>query len=102
MIVGEAFNSGENIQNLMDRYRVRVGTILVHLSRFAAAGNPMRFDNELQSLTSASPDEQQAAMQAFDELGTAALKPVFNKLGGSINYEELKILRLIYLSAQDR
>jgi len=86
----------------MDRYRVRVGTILIHLSRFAAAGNPLRFDEELSSLTSVSPDEQQAAMGAFDELGTAALKPVFDELGGKINYDELKILRLIYISAKDQ
>ena len=85
----------------MDRYRVQVETILEHLSRFAAAGNALRFDDELQSLAAASPDEQQAAMQAFDELGTAALKPVFEELGGKVNYDDLKILRLIYISAKD-
>jgi len=102
IMVGEAYNNGDSIQSLMDRYRVQVGTILAHLFRFTAAGNPLRFDDELASLTSASPDEQQAAMQAFDELGTAALKPVFDELGGKINYDELKILRLIYLSANDQ
>jgi ATP-dependent DNA helicase RecQ len=102
VIVGEAFNAGESIQSLMERYRVRVGTILVHLSRFAASGNTLRFDDELQSLTSASPDEQQAVMQAFDKLGTAALKPVFDQLGGKLDYDELKILRLIYISAKDK
>jgi len=102
VMVGEAYNGGESIQSLMYRYRVRVGTILTHMSRFAAAGNPLRFDDELQSLTSTSPDEQQTTMQAFDELGTTALKPVFDKLGGKINYDELKILRLIYISAKDK
>jgi ATP-dependent DNA helicase RecQ len=102
VMVGEAYNGGESIQSLMDRYRVRVGTILIHLSRFAAAGNPLRFDEELSSLTSVSPDEQEAAMRAFDELGTLALKPVFDELGGKINYDELKILRLIYISAKDQ
>ncbi len=102
LFVGEAFNTGESIQCLMERYRVQVGTILEHLSRFITAGNSLRFDEELQSLTSASPDEQQSVMHAFDELGTAALKPVFDKLGGKINYDELKILRLIYISAKDK
>jgi ATP-dependent DNA helicase RecQ len=102
VMVAEAYNGGESIQDLMDRYRVQAGTILEHLSRFAAAGNALRFDPELQSLTDASPDEQQAAMQAFDELGAAALKPVFDRLGGKINYDELKILRLIYISAKDQ
>jgi ATP-dependent DNA helicase RecQ len=102
VMVGEAYNGGESIQSLMDRYRVQVGTILAHLSRFAASGNKLRFDDELSSLTSVSPDEQQAIMQAFDALGTAALKPVFDELGGRINYDELKILRLIYISAKDQ
>ena len=102
VFVGEAYNAGESIQSLMERYQVQAGTIVNHLVRFAAAGNPLRNGGELQSLTSTSPDQQQAAMQAFDELGPAFLKPVFDKLEGAIDYEELKILRLLYLSTQDQ
>ena len=47
-----------------------------------------------------SPDEQQTAFAAFDECGPALLKPVFEKLGGKVNYEEMKTLRLIYLAHQ--
>lgn len=101
MVVGEAFNAGESIQGLMNRYNVQVGTLLEHLSRFAAAGNVLRFDEELQSLVSVTPEDQQAAMQAFDEHGTVLLKPVFDELGGKVNYDELKILRLVYLSARE-
>ena len=100
VFVGEAYNAGESIQSLMERYQVQASTIVNHLVRFAAAGNPLRNGDELQLLTSTSPDQQQAAMQAFDELGTAFLKPVFDKLEGTIDYDELKILRLLYLSAQ--
>ncbi len=98
VFVGEAYNAGESLQSLMKRYDVTVGTILDHLARFAAAGNSLRNGSELQSLASSSPDEQQAAMQAFDELGTAYLKPVFDRLAGKVDYDELKILRLLYLS----
>ena len=82
----------------MERYTVTVGTILDHLARYAAAGNSLRSGSELQAYTSTSPDEQQAAMQAFDELGAERLKPVFDKLDGKVDYDELKILRLMYLS----
>ena len=98
VIVGEAYNAGESIQSLMQRYQVQASTIIDHLVRFAAAGNTLRNGGELQSLMSTSPDQQQAAIQAFDELGTAFLKPVFDKLEGTIDYDELKILRLLYLS----
>jgi ATP-dependent DNA helicase RecQ len=97
-LVGEAYNAGESLQGLMKRYDVTAGTILDHLARFAAAGNSLRNGDDLRALASSSPDEQQAAMQAFDELGAAYLKPVFDRLAGKVDYDELKILRLLYLS----
>jgi hypothetical protein len=39
-------------------------------------------------------------MLAFDEFGPERLKPVFEKLEGRVNYDELKILRLMYLSRE--
>jgi ATP-dependent DNA helicase RecQ len=99
--VGEAYNAGDGIQSLMERYQVTVGTIVDNLTRFAAAGNPVRQGDDLLALSSASPDDQQAVMQAFDEFGSTYLKPVFDKLGGRMNYDQLKVLRLVYLSRAD-
>jgi hypothetical protein len=61
-------------------------------------GNILRRADELLALSSASPDQQSSAFAAFDELGTARLKPVFDKLNGTMTYDELKILRLCFLS----
>jgi len=99
VFVGEAYNAGESIATLMDRYQVMAGTILDNLARFVAAGNTLRCGDDLRALASSTPDEQEAAIQAFGELGTAFLKPVFDRLEGKVNYDELKILRLIYLTA---
>ena len=77
-----------------------VATVLDHLTRYAAAGNSLRSGSDLQAYTSTSPDDQQVVMEAFDEFGAAYLKPVFEKLEGKINYDELKILRLMYLSRE--
>jgi len=53
-------------------------------------------------LTSVTSAQQLAAFAAFDELGPNFLKPVFDKLNGTLNYDELKILRMLYLiSHQD-
>jgi hypothetical protein len=82
---------------LMSRYGVTVGTIIDHLSRYLAAGNALRKDSDLQSLTSATPDQQQAVFAAFDELSPMALRPIFDKMSGALTYDELKILRLMYL-----
>ncbi len=101
-IVGEAFNAGASVQELMQRHGVTANTILDHLNKYLLASNPIRSDNDLQALTSTTPDQQQAAFITFDELGPNFLKPVFDKLNGTLNYDELKILRMLYLiSHQD-
>ena len=58
----------------------------------------LRHSEEILALSFASPDQQAAAFAACDELGTALLKPVFDRLAGTLNYDELKILRICYLS----
>jgi hypothetical protein len=59
----------------------------------------LRAGEDLRSLTSVSPERQGAVFAAFDELGTAYLKPVFDKLNGALKYDDLKILRLLYLTS---
>ncbi len=98
--VGEAFNAGESIQNLMERYKVTVGTIIDNLARFVTAGNTLRSGENLQSLTSISPMLEKAVFDAFDEVGAEFLKPAFDRLNGAVSYDDLKILRLVYLNRQ--
>ena len=81
----------------MEKHGIKANTILEHLNRFLLAGNALRSDSDLQSLTSATPEQQQAVFTAFDELSPTYLKPVFDKLNGELNYDELKILRMLYL-----
>ena len=96
-LVAEAYDSGETIQGLMERYRVTQGTILGHLTRYLSAGNTLRKGEDLQELTSVAPEQKQAILAAFDELSPTFLKPVYEKLNGELNYDELKILRMLYL-----
>jgi hypothetical protein len=98
-MIAEAFNAGATIDMLMDRHQVTKGTILEHLTRFVTAGNKLRNGQYLQTLSSASPAQQQAAFAAFKELSPTFLKPVFDKLNGTLNYDDLKILRMLYLIA---
>jgi ATP-dependent DNA helicase RecQ len=100
VLVAEAFNAGETIQSLMERYRVTAGTIIDHLARYLAAGNTLRNGADLESLAAASPEQKQAAFAAFDEFGATFLKPVYDRLNGTLTYDDLKILRLLYLISQ--
>jgi len=96
-MIAEAFNEGTTIQTLMERHQVTRGTILEHLTKYILAGNKLRNGADLQALTSATTDQQQAAFAAFAELSPTYLKPVFDKLNGTLNFDELKILRMLYL-----
>jgi ATP-dependent DNA helicase RecQ len=97
VLISEAYNSGESIQSLMDRYHVTQGTVLGHLTRYLSAGNTLRKGEDLPKLSSATPEQQHAVFAAFDELSPTFLKPVYEKLNGELNYDELKILRMLYL-----
>jgi ATP-dependent DNA helicase RecQ len=100
--IGEAYNAGESIPNLMKRHEVKLGTIISHLEKFSQAGNSLREIGELNSLVSTSQENQKAIMKAFSDLGTAYLKPVFEAMGGSVSYDDLRILRLIHFTQQIR
>ena len=96
-IVAEAYNAGETVEGLMARYQVTAGTILDHFARYLSAGNKLRDGADLRAPSSVAPEQQQAAFAAFDEIGPAFLKPVYDRLDGAVNYDELKILRLLYM-----
>jgi ATP-dependent DNA helicase RecQ len=97
MAVGDAYNAGESVQNLMARYGVTADTILNHLARFIMAGNPLRSAEDLIALSNLDSDQQMKVFKAFDMFGSDMLSPVYEKLNGTVNYDELKILRLCYL-----
>lgn len=99
VIVGEAYNAGQSISALMQQYGVQRGTILDHLATFAQEGNPVRQSDEFLSLLDLPGEQQAAALQAFEQLGSKYLKPVFEQLGGIVTYDDLKILRLHFLSS---
>jgi ATP-dependent DNA helicase RecQ len=97
MAVGDAYNAGESVPNLMKQYDVTADTILNHLARFVMGGNPLRSAEDLIALSNLNSDQQMAVFKAFDLLGSDMLKPVHEKMSGTVNYDELKILRLCYL-----
>jgi ATP-dependent DNA helicase RecQ len=100
IMVAEAYNAGETVQSLMERYHVTAGTILDHLTRYLNAGNILRNSSDLESLTSVTSEQRAAAFEAFEELGPSVLKPVYDRLNGNLTYDDLKILRLMYLASR--
>ncbi|GAK51194.1 ATP-dependent DNA helicase recQ [Candidatus Moduliflexus flocculans] len=96
-IVGDAFNAGKSVQELMGDYRVKIAMILQHLHKYLLEGRPLRQNNELLAYCALSPAQQQRVLSAFAEIGTEYLKPVFEALNEEVSYDDLHILRLHFL-----
>ena len=92
-LIGEAYNKGASLAHLMEQHQVKVATIIDHLTKYALAGNKLQNREDFLPLT-ASLEEQQAALSAFEELGAEYLKPVFEKLNERVSYDDLRYLRL--------
>jgi ATP-dependent DNA helicase RecQ len=99
--IGEAYNAGESVQDLMARHGITVGTILDHLVKYSTAGHPLRKNDEILGMTNIGPMLQKAVFEAFTETGTDYLKPAYDHLNGAVSYDDLKILRLAYLSRSE-
>ena len=99
-LVAEAYNAGETIEQLRERYQVMPGTIIDHLTHYMFLGNTLRKGTDIRTMVSATPEQQQVAFAAFEELGLTFLKPVHDRLHGALTYDELKILRLLYMVSQ--
>jgi ATP-dependent DNA helicase RecQ len=97
-IIGEVFNAGETVGSIMERFNIKRDTVLGHLYTCFQEGNPIVESDAFLSLSSVPPDKQEYILNRFDDLGIDRLKPVFDALDGEVDYEELKILRLHYVS----
>lgn len=93
--VGEAFNEGRSIADLTRQYAVRTDTIVDHLERYQQGGSPLRL-NGLESALEVPQSLRDRALQAFRELGCERLRPIHEALEGAVDYEQLKILRMIH------
>jgi ATP-dependent DNA helicase RecQ len=99
ILVAEAYNQGDTIAAIMERYGIKQGTVLDHLLKYLLAGKSVRSDG-LLPFSSLSADQIEQVLDAFDTVGTDYLKPAYDALEGRIDYEDLKLVRVYHLSLQ--
>lgn len=95
--VGEAYNAGASVQELMEQFNVQQGTIINHLSKYILDGHSLR-SGEFLTMPDLPDELCQRVMEALKSLGVAYLRPIYESLDGAVSYDDLKILRLIYLN----
>lgn len=100
-MIAEAFNEGLTVEGLIERHKVTKGTILDHLSKYVLAGNKLNVANDLQKQITVNPEQKELTFKAFDEHGVNLLKPIFDALNGTVNYDDLKVLRMLYLISKE-
>ncbi|MEW6378641.1 MAG: DNA helicase RecQ [bacterium] len=98
-IVGEAYNEGKSVEELMEEFGVKQDTILDHLSRYLQEGHPVRSDGLLK-LSTLSAEQQALVLKTIDQVGTGYLKPIFEALNEAISYTEIKVLHLYYITGK--
>lgn len=86
--------SGKTIADVAKMRGRTEGTILEHLESLRALGKLSPQD--IAHLVRGSEQAIAKIHDAFSELGTDKLSPVFEKLGGVYSYEKLRIARLIF------
>jgi ATP-dependent DNA helicase RecQ len=97
-LVSEAYNAGESIESIMNRFGIKLATVFDHFFKHLREGFSLRSD-ELLTFSSLSSNQNKLVLDVYDQLGADYLKPVYDFFDGKIDYEDLKVLRLYYLSA---
>jgi len=98
--VGDIFNSGRSITEIMDIFKIKQATVIDHLNNYVNEGLALRSD-EIYTLSTLAPAQKDVVLKAFDKCGCDYLKPAFDALAGAVSYEELKLLRLYYLAKRN-
>jgi ATP-dependent DNA helicase RecQ len=81
------FRSGQTVEQIAHDRAVTANTIYGHLAEGIERGEPVDLDKFFTG------DEKQKVAAAFRAHGSGALSPVFESLGGKIDYGRLRIFR---------
>ena len=95
--IGRDFNEGKSIEHLAEEHGVKVSTILTHLKKYLDEGNELETEGILQ-VSSLSDRKIDEVMKSMKKTGADMLKPVYEDLDKSVDYNELRVMQLYYLA----
>ena len=102
--VVERYEAGESVAQIAASMKVKDNTVYTHLYKYVLSGKHLLALEHLINEVDVTPQQIEHALGAFDEHGTERLKPIFDafadKPNYDIKYEQLHLLRVLYLSKQ--
>lgn len=96
VMVVEMLNEGKTVEEIAAAHNITPRTVITHLFKGYEAGYTLRADG-IRQYSQLPPEYQEAVLQAFADLGPNFLRPVYDHFQETIPFDELHILRLVYL-----
>ncbi len=97
--IGDLYNEGLSISEIMKTEGTKLQTILAHLYDYILNGYAIKPDGLAPYMTLQAGDEK-IIMEAFDKTGTERMRPFYDLFEGKIDYATLNVYRLKFLCGQ--
>ncbi len=98
----EDFISGMSIEDLMKKYDVQNQTVFGYLVKYSKTGRIISNPERFLTFSHVSPTVRKQILQAFKELGSEYLNPVFKRMNETVDFNELRILQLYFVCMQKK
>ena len=99
--IGSLYAGGASLAALQEMYGVKQSTIVSHLRDYVIEGGVAESER-LRAECALPPDKQEKVLMLLGELGGERLGPIYEALEGTVGYEDLHLLRLIWLAERQR
>mgnify|MGYP002639551790 CR=1 FL=1 len=100
-VIGEKFNNGAALTELIQEFSIQLRTLLNHLNKYLSEGHVLRFSSDFLEMAEVSPEKFVSVQNAFNQHGTSSLRPIFDMLDGEVGYTELQLIRLHIISEKE-
>jgi ATP-dependent DNA helicase RecQ len=93
-----AYEMGQSVSSMAEQFKVKNGTIVNHLYRYAQDGHRFAQPSKLLEQSGLSQTHIDSALAAFAEHSYERLKPVYDSLSEQVSYDQLHLLRIYFVS----
>ncbi len=93
----EEFIGGKSLDDLCTEHGIQVQTIFGYFVKYVKENRTIADPDRFLAYSRVSPAVRRQVLKHFDRMGADVLSPVHKKLGGTVDFNELRLLQLYYL-----